>query len=118
MAVLLNHLAELVRSRAGRFRANTRANVAVLFALSLPILVGGLGLSAEATYWYVDQRAMQNASDAAALAAATDQPNRVLLKGLAKENFRRGVLCAVVPPMGNSGKVRADLWATSNNGGW
>jgi hypothetical protein len=34
----------------------------------------------------------------------------VLLKGLAKENFRRGVPCAVVPH-GKPDKVAADLWA-------
>jgi Flp pilus assembly protein TadG len=55
-----------------RFKANRRANVAVMFGLALPVLLGGLGLGMESAYWYVDQRGMQNASDAAALAAASD----------------------------------------------
>lgn len=49
-----------------------RANVAITFALMMPLFVGGLGVGAETGLWYVNQRHMQNASDAAALAAATD----------------------------------------------
>lgn len=55
-----------------RFVKATCANVAMMFALMSPMLVGGLGMGMETTYWYVDQRTMQNASDAAALAAAGD----------------------------------------------
>lgn len=44
----------------------------ILVALSLPALVGAMGLSAEVSYWYLRQRAMQNAADAAAIAAATN----------------------------------------------
>jgi hypothetical protein len=43
-----------------------------MFGLSLPVLIGGLGMGMESAYWYLDQRGMQNASDAAAIAAATD----------------------------------------------
>src|ERR1700680_3314691 len=46
--------------------------VAVLVALALPVLVGSMGLAAETSYWYVHQRGMQNAADAAAIAAATN----------------------------------------------
>src|SRR5580704_8780540 len=46
--------------------------VAVLVALALPVLVGAMGLAAETSYWYVHQRGMQNAADAAAIAAATN----------------------------------------------
>jgi Flp pilus assembly protein TadG len=46
--------------------------VAVLVAFALPVLVGSMGLAAEASYWYVHQRGMQNAADAAAIAAATN----------------------------------------------
>src|SRR5215831_100644 len=49
-----------------------RANIAILFGLMAPIFVGGLGMGAETALWYVDQRNTQNASDAAALAAAAD----------------------------------------------
>ena len=55
-----------------RFKGDRRANVVMLFALTSPALIGALGLGMETAYWYVDQRAMQNASDAAAIAAAGD----------------------------------------------
>ena len=44
----------------------------VLVALAMPVLVGTMGLAAETSYWYVHQRGMQNAADAAAIAAATN----------------------------------------------
>lgn len=46
--------------------------VAVTFAVVLPILIGFMGLAAEVSYWRLHQRAMQNAADAAAIAAATN----------------------------------------------
>ncbi len=49
-----------------------RANIAILFALMAPMFVGGMGLGVETGLWYVDQRNMQNASDAAAVAAGGD----------------------------------------------
>ena len=49
-----------------------RANIAILFGLMAPMFVGGLGMGAETALWYVDQRNAQNASDAAAVAAAAD----------------------------------------------
>jgi Flp pilus assembly protein TadG len=36
------------------------------------VLLGSLGAALESAYWYMDKRGMQNAADAAALAAATD----------------------------------------------
>lgn len=41
-------------------------------ALLLPVLVGGLGLGFELTSWYLKTQAMQNAADAAAIAAASN----------------------------------------------
>lgn len=52
--------------------SDNRANVAITFALMMPLFVGALGMGAETSLWYANQRHMQNASDAAALAAATD----------------------------------------------
>src|SRR5919204_6026460 len=54
------------------FTANESGATMILVALCLPILVGAMGLSAEVSYWYLRQRAMQNAADAAAIAAATN----------------------------------------------
>ncbi|MGH6840597.1 MAG: pilus assembly protein TadG-related protein, partial [Methylocella sp.] len=44
----------------------------ILVALTMPVLAGTMGLAAETSYWYVHRRGMQNAADAAALAAATN----------------------------------------------
>ncbi len=49
-----------------------RANVAVMFALTAPVLLGGVGVAVEAGNWYYTQRGMQNAADAAALAAVSN----------------------------------------------
>ncbi len=50
-----------------------QSGVAVmLVALSTPVLIGAMGLAAEASYWYMHKRSMQNAADAAAIAAATN----------------------------------------------
>ncbi len=38
----------------------------------MPVLIGGIGLAAESSYWRLHQRAMQNAADSAAIAAATN----------------------------------------------
>ena len=55
-----------------RALANTGGNVAVMTALLSPAIIGGLGLGAETSYWYVTQRGLQNAADEAAIAAATN----------------------------------------------
>jgi Flp pilus assembly protein TadG len=44
----------------------------VAIALSMPVLIGGMGLAAEISYWRLHHRAMQNAADSAAIAAATN----------------------------------------------
>ena len=63
--------ATALRAMARFARANT-ANVAMTFALLSPVLMGTLGAAFETAYWYMDRRGMQDAADAAALAAATD----------------------------------------------
>jgi Flp pilus assembly protein TadG len=68
----LNRVANNFTRLCARFVKTKRANVAMMFAFMSPMLLGGLGLGMETTNWYVDQRSMQNASDAAALAAAGD----------------------------------------------
>jgi len=49
-----------------------RGNIAVIFAITLPMIVGGLGYGVETTYWYVTRLGMQNAADTAAFAAAIE----------------------------------------------
>jgi Flp pilus assembly protein TadG len=55
-----------------RFLADTSAATIVLFAILAPVLVGAMGLAAEASYWRIHQNAMQHASDSAAMAAAAN----------------------------------------------
>ncbi len=47
-------------------------SVSVALALLSPVLIGTVGLAIEASYWQMHQRAMQNASDSAAIAAAME----------------------------------------------
>ncbi len=59
----------------GRIRAYFRqsgGSVSVALALLSPVLIGTVGLAIEASYWQMHQRAMQNASDSAAIAAAME----------------------------------------------
>ena len=63
--------AKLINASFGLL-ADQGGTIAVMMALVLPILVGGLGLGFEATNWYLKSRAMQNAADAAVIAAASN----------------------------------------------
>src|SRR5262245_41309690 len=55
-----------------RLRADERGGVAVLMAFLFPVLLAGLGLGFEVSNWYLRSRAMQNAADAAVMAAASN----------------------------------------------
>jgi Flp pilus assembly protein TadG len=83
LSYLLSRLSAVMRWAAGPspgpeaakargFSGDRSGVVVVLVALALPVLVGTMGLAAETSYWYVHQRGMQNAADAAAIAAATN----------------------------------------------
>lgn len=52
---------------------STRANVATIFALSLPIVVGAAGFGVETSYWYYNSLRLQATADAAAYAGALEQ---------------------------------------------
>lgn len=54
------------------FAAEQGGNVAVLFALTLPLVIGGGALGVETTLWYAKRTEMQTAADAAAFAAAIE----------------------------------------------
>lgn len=47
-----------------------RGTVAVIAAITQPVLVGAMGLGAETGYWYLKQQKLQHAADVAAHAAA------------------------------------------------
>ena len=51
----------------------TSANVAVVFALTLPVVVGAAGLGIETSYWYYSSLKLQATADAAAYAGALEE---------------------------------------------
>jgi hypothetical protein len=51
---------------------NDKGNIAVMAALSMPVVIGGAGLGVETGYWYYEQLSLQQAADAAAYAAAIE----------------------------------------------
>src|SRR6267378_8004859 len=55
-----------------RLRADERGTVSVMMGVLIVPLVGALGLGFEVSNWYMTTRGMQNAADAAAIAAATN----------------------------------------------
>jgi Putative Flp pilus-assembly TadE/G-like len=55
-----------------RLRADERGTVAIIMGFLIIPLVGALGIGFEVSNWYMITRGMQNAADAAALAAATN----------------------------------------------
>jgi hypothetical protein len=61
-----------LRRAVKAFRGDRRGNVAILAAMAMPVIAGSLGIGAEVASWYSDKRALQNAADSAAIAAATN----------------------------------------------
>src|SRR6476620_10122185 len=55
-----------------RLRADERGTVSVIMGFLLIPLVGAMGLGFEVSNWYLTLRGMQNAADAATIAAATN----------------------------------------------
>ncbi|TIU61412.1 MAG: hypothetical protein E5W15_32155, partial [Mesorhizobium sp.] len=51
-----------------RFCEGKGGNVATIFALTLPVVVGGAGLGVETSYWYYSSLKLQSTADAAAYA--------------------------------------------------
>src|SRR6516225_2570191 len=57
---------------SNRIAAKRRGNVTILAGLLMLPLVGAMGVGFEITNWYLTKRAMQNAADAAVIAASTN----------------------------------------------
>jgi hypothetical protein len=55
-----------------RLWSDRRGNITIMAALAMPVIAGSLGLGAEVASWYAGKRALQNAADSAAIAAATN----------------------------------------------
>jgi Flp pilus assembly protein TadG len=71
---LIRHPLALGHRLAGaakRFVRDRRGNITPLMALMVIPIVGSFGVVMETSNWYLSQRAMQNAADAAAVAAST-----------------------------------------------
>lgn len=58
--------------KLGLTAKENRGNIAVITALISPLFIATMGLGAESSYWYALQRGMQNAADAAVIAAAAN----------------------------------------------
>jgi hypothetical protein len=61
-----------IANHAGRLRADERGAVSVIMGVLMVPLVGALAIGFEVSNWYMTTRGMQNAADAATLAAATN----------------------------------------------
>ena len=62
-----------MRHLISKWAKSERGNVAILFGLMLPLVVGGAAYGVETTYWYLTRLQLQNAADAAAMAGAMDK---------------------------------------------
>jgi hypothetical protein len=56
-----------------RFVQSSAANMAVMFGITAPVVVGSIGLGVETGYWYVKDRGLQTAADTAAYAATVEK---------------------------------------------
>lgn len=79
---LSEKLGKLARAFA-RVPRDKRANIAVMFALAAPFMIGGFGLGMETLNWYRVQHDVQNAADEAAIAAATNSSSTYSAEALA-----------------------------------
>ncbi|WP_292261933.1 pilus assembly protein TadG-related protein, partial [Mesorhizobium sp.] len=62
-----------IRQLARATGRDAGGNVAIIFALTLPIVVGGAGLGVETSYWYYSSLKLQATADAAAYAGALEK---------------------------------------------
>lgn len=70
---MLSILFRVIRNRLQAVRSlpsGSRAAVAMIVGLALPVLIGAAGLAVDAAYWYAQSQSVQTAADAGAMAAA------------------------------------------------
>ena len=107
MKKLLNQVTCAVKLRL----TTRRAAVAIMVALSAPVLLGMAGLVTDVTYWYGSRQAMQLAADAGAMAAArSGQSSQSTLQTVA-------VNAANLATNNQYGFNSNNLVVTVNNGG-
>jgi hypothetical protein len=101
-------------AKAVGFRRDQRGSAAILFAFAMPMLIGAMGLGFEVSNWYMRQRAMQNAADAAVLAAVTNGTANYAVEAkavAAQYGFTSGVTVVngVTCPAGGTACYRATI---------
>ena len=62
-----------IRTRFAAFSAAESGAIAIVMALSLPVVIGFLGLGVEAGLWFHAKRGLQSAADAAAISGAYER---------------------------------------------
>ncbi|TSE03404.1 hypothetical protein C1D09_026445 [Mesorhizobium intechi] len=105
-------------------RRSTRANVATIFALSLPIVVGAAGFGVETSYWYYNSLRLQATADAAAYAGAleqisgSDKPTIIgaATQSAATNGLGSGTIVVNTPPASgpNTGKKAVEVIVAQN----
>src|SRR5690348_4408109 len=82
-----------------RYCRSSRANIAIISALSMPCLVGFCGLGTDVGYWYYRQRVLQGAADVTAFDGAL-----ALSAGASTSSITSGA----------SGDASSNGWQSSN----
>lgn len=103
-------LAGMLRRR----RRDERGAIAVIVAILLPVIVGVAGLSIDVGSWYETQAQLQNAADAAALAAAAYLPNSpssatTAAQTQVTDNVSGATVSVVIPYNGRSNEVQVTV---------
>jgi Flp pilus assembly protein TadG len=81
--------------RNARFWGKTEGNVGPIMALMLVPIIGALGMAAEGSYWWLTQRAAQNAADTAAMSASWNGGDTAAGSGSASSYSTTG--CSTTP---------------------
>jgi Flp pilus assembly protein TadG len=109
---------------ATRWAKSERGNIAILFGLMLPLVVGGAAYGVETTYWYLTRLQLQSEADAAAMAGAMDARSgytttltATATKGATDNGFAvsSGTIAVNYPPTsGPSGPNAVEVILTTN----
>lgn len=107
-----------------RSRTGESGNVAIIFAFTLPVVVGGAGLGVETSYWYYSSLRLQSAADAAAYAGAiekiagSDNPTitSTATQSATSNGLGNGTIVVNTPPASgpNTGKKAVEVILTQN----
>lgn len=113
-----------IRSIVDSMCLATSANVATIFALTLPIVVGAAGFGVETSYWYYNSLKLQATADAAAYAGAlekisgSDNPTIVAAatQSATTNGLGAGTIVVNTPPVSgpNTAKKAVEVIVTQN----